>query len=166
MGAPPTVIAYIVWVAMPDDTENIMQGVTGQYLAKDKKFGDILKIDAQFATMFTTREAAEGAMLIDSTRHPARIGNYEIRAIVAGYAIRYQKVESEPVHAWGREEYTMNKTTVMYVGAGNSIVGSLDEAAKFRTKEKAEEISFNMALKDKSLLGAVEVVEIHHIQRS
>lgn len=156
MGVPPTVISYLVWIGTAEK---------GGYASNGAGKKSIIVEQPSEATQFETRADAESFTLLDGGKHPDRIGAYEIRAIVAGYAIRYQKVESEPVQRWGETEFTANRTSVMYVGAGGSIVGNLDEAAKFRSKEKAEEISFSMALKDKSLLGAVEVVEIHHIQR-
>ncbi len=154
------VLAYLVWV----NKEH--RGQDGAYLDSDGKRGVSFESDPAEATHFETRTDAETFIMLDSGKHPDLIGLYEIRAIVAGYAIRYQKVESEPVSRWGQEEYTINQTRVMYVGANGSIVGNLDEAAKFSSREKAETISFNMALKDKSLLGAVEVIQINHIQRA
>jgi hypothetical protein len=158
MGVPMNVLAYILWVGKPDGS-----GREGYYINDDIKI--TYRHDMETARKFPTREDAEGFMLIHSTKEPDLIGAFEIRAIVVGFAIRYQKTNSEEVNKWSEPAYTINQTKVMYVGAHGSIVGSLDEAAKFRTSEKAEEISFNMALKDKTLLGAMEVVEIHHIQK-
>jgi hypothetical protein len=160
MGAQPTVIAYIVWVSREDRAANR----DGYYLDSDGRRGVGFVIDPSEATHFDTRADAESFVMLDSVKHHDLIGTYEVRAIVAGYAIRYQRVESRQDSQFG-ENFTLNETKVLYVGTGNSIVSSIDEAAKFRTREKAEEISFSMALKDKSLLGAMEVVEIHHIQR-
>lgn len=151
------ILTYLVWIGTD---------AKGGYASNGKGRRSIVVDHHDEATRFEQRTDAETFILLDSGKYPDRIGQYEIRAIVAGYAIRYSKTVSEPVQSWGQEVYTMNQTKVMYVGAGNSIVGSLDEAAKFSSREKAEEISFNMALKDKSLLGAVEVVEIQHIQRA
>ena len=161
MGVPMTVLGYILWVQKGDPAT----GSDGYYVSKKGNGHDKYLMDPEGARQFKTREDAEGFMLIDSTKHPDLIGQFEVRAIVVGWAIRYKRVESEEVNQYGRDTYTLNQTRVMYVGAEGSIVGSLEEAAKFRSSEKAEEISFNMALKDKTLLGAMEVVEIHHIQK-
>lgn len=161
MGVPMTVLGYILWVQKADPAT----GQDGYYVSKKGNGHDKYLMDPEGARQFPTREDAEGFMLIDSTKHPDLIGAFEIRAIVVGFAIRYKKTTSEEVHKWSEPAYTINETKVMYVGAQGSIVGTLDEAAKFRSSEKAEEISFNMALKDKTLLGSMEVVEIHHIQK-
>lgn len=160
MGAAMNILSYIVWVQKGDSMRP-----DGYYIGRGKRNENESVNDPEEARQFERREEAEGFILIDSGKNPDLIGQYEIRAICVGYAIRYKKTRSEEVVQYGQDPYTINQTQVLYIGANGSIVGSLDEAAKFRVSDKAEEISFNMALKDKSLLGAMEVVEIHHIQK-
>jgi hypothetical protein len=177
----PTVVGYLLWVAEPGETEwfhpTTGQKMTpipreGYYLGKDEDYGKgaILHVDLDNpdVMVFKTREEAESYMVVDATQFPERLGKYAVHTVIAGFAIKGRVRARKCNGPFYNHVHPSNETETIegYFGADGSFFKTEIEAPKFRTREIAETLAFNMTLKEHDLISTVEVVEVRHVQTS